>query len=544
MNRKQRRAQTSPSSKEGALSALQATFAEAFRLHQSGCLTEAETLYRHVLAVDARNDDALHLLGLTVYQLGRNEEAVEIIGRAIKLNGKAAHYHSNLALALKALGRLDEAIGAFTVAISLRPDYAIAYSNLGNALSERGLFEAAITAYAAAIRIEPDYAEAYSNQGNALCDLGRFDDATLAFATAIRVKPDFAEAHSNLGDALYSLGRLDEAAAACDAAIRLKPDLAGAHGHLGMIRLAQGDFAAGWREYEWRMQTPELTRSRRDFPQPLWRGEEGQGRTLLIHAEQGLGDTIQFCRFVPLAAARGWRVVLEVPSALVRLLEGLLEGGQQVMARGETLPEFDAHCPMMSLPLAMDTTLETIPASMPYLRVAPEQQSVWRQRVAAVAGGRPRIGLVWAGSARLHNPRLNAVDRRRSMVPELLEPLYTTEDFAFFSLQKDGPKAPVGAPLIDMMDEMGDFADTAALVANLDLVISVDTALVHLAAALGKPVWLLDRFDPCWRWLRDREDSPWYPTLRLFRQSKPNDWPGVVARVCAELRGHPVKTLS
>jgi hypothetical protein len=270
-----------------------------------------------------------------------------------------------------------------------------------------------------------------------------------------------------------------------------------------------------------------------DLGRPQWRGETADGKILLIYAEQGFGDTLQFCRYGELAAARGLRVIMRVPKPLVRLLRSL-SGVAQVIAEDEDLPAFDLQCPMLSMPLALATTPATIPSRIPYLAAEEAAVAAWQSRLAGSAPG-PRIGLVWAGSAR-NTPALAAVDRRRSIAPDRLAPLLDLQGLHFFSLQKDGPAGSPPLPLIDFMTEMQDFADTAALVANLDLIISVDTAAAHLAAALGKPVWLLNRFDSCWRWLTDRRDSPWYPTLRLYSQPRPGDWDAVIAELVRDLR--------
>jgi hypothetical protein len=295
-----------------------------------------------------------------------------------------------------------------------------------------------------------------------------------------------------------------------------------------MALLAQVDWPAGWQEYDWRWKTPDLSKAWRGFPQKQWLGEPAEGRTLLIHAEQGFGDTLQFCRYTPLAAARGLRVILEVPGPLVRLLR-CLPGVDRVVERGEALPDFDLHCPMLSLPLAFGTTLSSLPGAVPYLHADPELTAAWRARLAAVDIQGPRVGLVWAG-----NPG-KVADARRSLPADRLAPLFV-DGAHFVSLQKNGPATPADLPLTNFMGEVADFADTAALVANLDLVISVDTAVAHLAGALGKLVWVLDRFDPCWRWLAGRRDSPWYPTLRLYRQPTPGDWAPVLAEVLRDLR--------
>jgi hypothetical protein len=298
---------------------------------------------------------------------------------------------------------------------------------------------------------------------------------------------------------------------------------------------AQGEMAARCEEPEWRWQTSHWIEDRRDFTQPEWRGEPAPGQTLLIHAEQESDATLQFCRYASLAAATGLHVILEVPRQLVRLLRGL-PGVDLVVASGEDLPTFDLHCPMLSMPLALGTTVATIPSAGSYLHADEMQAAAWRTRLATMANQGPRLGLVSAGNPGVHIPAKAADDRRRSIPPDRLVPLFDVLGLHFFSLQKDGPSAPADFPLTDFLQEMTDFADTAALIANLDLVISVDTAVAHLASALGKPFWLLDRFDSCWRWLTGRRDSPWYPALRLYHQSRPGDWDSVIAEVVHDLR--------
>jgi len=360
-------------------------------------------------------------------------------------------------------------------------------------------------------------------------EMGRHDLAAASLHEAIAINPGSAPYHAALGNALRELGLLDEAIASYRKAIAMTPELIDAHYNLATTLLLQGDMRAGWAAFEWRWKTEYLSMVQWPFTQPQWAGEPARGRTLLIHAEQGLGDSLQFCRYATLAARRGLRVILEVQAPLVRLLRNL-PGVERVMARGEALPDFDLHCPMMSLPLAFATTVETIPRSAAYLRADPAQVEAWRMRLDGMAQRGPRIGLVWAGSATL------TIDLRRSINPEKLAPLVRLPGLHFVSLQKVGPTAPADFRLTDFMEEMNDFAATAALIANLDLVISVDTAVTHLAAALGKPVWMLDRFDHCWRWLTGRRDSPWYPTLRLYRQPQRGDWDSVLADVVRDLK--------
>jgi hypothetical protein len=324
------------------------------------------------------------------------------------------------------------------------------------------------------------------------------------------------------------LGRLDEARASFDRAVGIRPDFAQARWNRAQAMLLAGDFAQGWREHEWRLKAhPELQRA---FAQPLWLGEVPlDGKTILLHAEQGLGDTLQFCRYAPLVAARGGRVVLEVQKPLVDLMRDL-PGVAAVVARGEPLPDFDLHCPLLSLPLAFGTRLDTIPAQMPYLGAPAERAAGWEARLTK----RPRIGLVWSGNAG------HKRDRARSIPLYALMPVFDLDAATFVSLQKEARAADAAvlkqtAKLIDVGAELETFADTAALIRQLDLVIAVDTSVAHLAGALGKPLWLLLPAAPDWRWLAGREDSPWYPTARLFRQTVTRAWGPVVARVRAAL---------
>jgi Flp pilus assembly protein TadD len=526
MNRQQRRAETNRA--RPASPSAQPILAAAVQHHQSGHLDKAEPLYRRVLAIDPRNADALHLLGVAAHQKGDPGAAIGLIRQAISIKPADPSYHSNLGVALKALGRLDEAVACYRDAIGLQPAHPEAHNSLGNALAEQGHLEDAATCYRRAIRLRADYPEAHYNLAITLKEQGRLEDAVTHYRHAIALRPNYQQAHYNLGNALRDQRRLDEAVACYRQAIALRPDFPDAHHNLALALLARGDMAEGWPEYEWRWATADLAQARRDFAQPRWRGEPAEGRTLLIHAEQGFGDTVQFCRYAALAAARGPRVILEVQQPLVRLLRGLA-GADLVVGRGDELPEFDLHCPMLSLPLAFETTIETIPGAVPYLHAEPAEVAAWRVRLAAMTGEGPRIGLVWAGKPS------NSADRRRSIDPARLAPLFALSGPRFFSVQKDGPSAPAGFPVTDVMDEVEDFAATAALIANLDLVISVDTAVAHLAAALGKPVWLLDRFDACWRWLADRRDSPWYPGLRIYRQPRPGEWESVVAEVARDI---------
>jgi tetratricopeptide (TPR) repeat protein len=473
-------------------------------------------------------------LGTVRREQGRLTESEACFRAAMRHAPDAAEAHDNLGAVLQQQGRHDEAIECHRRAIALRPDLADAHNNLGTALLASDQVDAAIEAYRRALASRPDHDDAHFNLGTAMLRRGSPAEAIAPLREAVRLQPRNADAQLNLGCALQELEALDDAALCFRTAVAIDGELAEAHSNLGIVLLAQGAMPEGWLEHEWRWDTPQLSEARREFPRPVWRGEPISGQTLLIHAEQGLGDTLQFCRYARLAAARGARIITEVQQSLVRLLNGLA-GVDVVLPHGGTLPAFDWHCPMLSLPLALGTTLASIPGDVPYLWPDAIEASVWRERLADSGDDRPRVGLVWAGDARRHSRALNAVDQRRSLAVERLAPLLEMADVRFFSLQKDSHTRE-RLPLEDYMAEMRDFADTSALIANLDLVISVDTAVAHLAGALGKPVWLLDRFDSCWRWLRGRDDSPWYPTLRIYRQPQPGDWDAVLDSITRDLR--------
>jgi tetratricopeptide (TPR) repeat protein len=551
MNRKPRRADEQQGS-----AAMQAAVADAVRHHRAGRLNEAAASYRRAIDATPYVPELHNNLGHVLTQQGRLDEAAAGIRRAIDLRPDFPQAHYNLGIALAEQGMLNEAIACYQRAIDLQPQIPQMHNSLGYALAKQGMLDAAVACYHRAIALNPTYPEAHNNLGHALGQQGRLDGAIACYRRAIDLRQCYQEARNNLGAALAEQRRLDAAVACYRGAIDLDPSFAEAHFNLAIALLAQGDMAAGWQEYEWRWRMPEGIKACRIFAQPQWRGEPAAGRTLLIHAEQGFGDTLQFCRYGPLAAARGMRVIMQVPKPLVRALR-LLPGVDLVVGPGEALPAFDLHCPMLSMPLAMGTTIETIPSAAAYLHADAVQVAAWRMRLAALDGpmgdslgdsmgvplgdSRPRIGLVWAGAART-GTALAAVDRRRSLSADRLAPLLDLPGLHFFSLQKGDAAATVHPRLTDFMDEMGDFADTASLIANLDLIISVDTAVAHLAAALGKPVWLLDRFDACWRWLIGRRDSPWYPTLRLYRQPRPGDWAPVLAEVARDLRSLAIRT--
>jgi hypothetical protein len=440
----------------------------------------------------------------------------------------------NIALRYLQDRRLGDAERLLRQVLSVDPRHSDSLHLLGVLAYQTGRKDLAKDLIGKAIAINPKNASLHSNLGNLLLEQGRVDQAVASYRRALALEPNFPEAFNNLGNALRALKELDQAIGCYRQALDLRPDDAETHYNLSMALLAQGDMAAGWPEHEWRWSTPHLKNGRRSFAQPQWRGEAAEGRTLLVHAEQGFGDTLQFCRYVPMAAERGLRIILEVPRTLTRLLRSLPHA-DRIAVQGDTLPPFDLHCPLLSMPLALGTTIATIPNEVPYLRAEAIQTEAWRARLVSLATHGPKIGLAWAGNPRTQVRSATAVGRWRSITPDRLAPVFEPHGLHFFSLQKDGAAPPQHFPLVDFMSEMEDFADTAALVANLDLIISVDTSVAHLAAALGKPVWLLTCFDPCWRWLAGRRDSPWYPGLRLYQQPRPGDWDSVLTEVAGDL---------
>jgi tetratricopeptide (TPR) repeat protein len=531
-------------------------------LTELGRLDEALASHQRALARQPNYPEALCNLGMVLAKLRRPDEAMAAYRQSLTLEAKQPQTLYNLASLLAEQGQLQAAARCYRQALALRPNYFEAYNNLGIVLGHLGQTAEAAACYREAIALRPDHPNAYSNLGTALMEQGqsepdpdRVRNGQMACdseqscesvrrtiggaASSGREHWSAANARQMAVPGAFPVRLSDQAVACYQQALALAPNHAEAHYNLGRALLARGDFSAGWQEFEWRWQTQALLSARRLFQQPQWSGGLGGGRTLLIHAEQGYGDTLQFCRYASLAADSGWRVIMEVPKALVGVLS-TLRGVACVVAHGERLPVFDQHCPMLSLPLAFGTTLASIPSAVPYLQANDQQAASWGAQIDATASSGAtqdlRMGLVWAGNPRRDAPALAAIDRRRSLDPILLAPLFDIPGWLVFSLQKSGPPAPAHFPIIDMMSKIADFADTAALISHLDLVISVDTSVAHLAAALGKPVWLLDRFDPCWRWLSGRRDSPWYPTLRIYRQPRPGDWRSVVAEVAEDLR--------
>jgi tetratricopeptide (TPR) repeat protein len=544
--------------------ALQGMFDEGLSHHQAGRLADAERLYRQVLQVESGHAGALHLLGVIALQCGRHDIAIDLIAKAIVRDGQTPVFHSNLGLAYQGQGAFSPAAISLTRAVALQPDYADAFSNLGNVFQDQGKPELAVVSYGRALALRPTLAAAHYNLANALRAQGDLAAAATSYRQALAMQPDYAEAHGNLAkirrdqgaaaealghgraalvsqpayaEAHYNLGlvyqdqgRLVLAIAAYRRALAVKPDLAVAHRNLANVLLVSGRFAEGWTAYEWRWNP----RQDRDFGVPRWGGEALNGRTILLHAEQGLGDTIQFCRYAALVAARGGRVVLEVQPGLVKLLQGLA-GVDRVIAYRDRLPPIDVHSPLLSLPKAFGTTVATIPAAIPYLIADADRTAAWRHTLPSAD---LRVGIAWQGSPAYAN------DGNRSIPLAHFAPLARVAGVRLFSLQKVHGLAqldhlPAGITVETLgpsFDNGPDaFLDSAAVIMNLDLLVTVDSALVHLAGALGRPVWLPLAAHPHWVWLLERDDSPWYPNTRLFRQRVPGDWQDVFARMAQEL---------
>ena len=520
-----------------------------------------------LLYENPKNFDALHLLGVLAHQSKNSNLAVELIGKAIEINPNYAQAHSNLGNAQRELQQFSEAVASYNRAISLKSDYAEALSNRGLALHKLKLLDQAVTSFDKALEIMPKLAEAHYNRGLALhdmnqlekalhcfdlaitckskievfhnsrgitlMDLKRLEEALVSFDTAITIRPDFAHAHNNRGMVLREMQFLEEARASYDRALALQTDYTQAYLNKSITLLLSGKLSMGWKLYEWRWEKEKNSNNMRHLTKPLWLGNEDiGGKTLLLHAEQGLGDTIQFCRYAKLVADLGAKVALEVPKALVGLLNGL-EGVDTLIEKDQILPAYDYHCPLMSLPLAFKTELHTIPSPGTYLYADAIKRDEWCKRLGAPKN--LRVGLVWSGSTEHKN------DRNRSLTLEELLP-YLPKGYDYISLQKEvrtEDRARLASSNIRYFGErLKDFSDTAALCALMDVVISVDTSVAHLAGALGKTTWVLLPYAPDWRWLLDRNDSPWYASIKLYRQGKDMRWEPVLERVAKELLIH------
>ena len=480
---------------------------------------EAEQAYRAALRLNPGLDRAWSNLGVVYRLAGKGSEAVAAFRKAIELGPHSSIAHDNLGIALREDGQLDASLVAHQRAVELQPNSAIIHNHLSVALKAMGRLDDAVAASLTAVALDPNDADAYCTLGSGLAELDRVDDAIAAFRKAIALRPEFGGAWTNLGMSLGDKGSFAQSLEACQKAADVDPADPIMHLNLGVALLRMGAFERGWVEYEWRWLCTSVYPPR-PFNQPRWDGRPLEGKTIFLHADQGLGDTLQFIRYVPLVCGRGGRVLLGCDAPLRRLLESA-PGIERIFSDGENIAAFDVHCPVASLPAIFATTAETIPAHVPYLRAKPRLAEEWRRKLAPFAG-QYKVGLVWAGRPAHRN------DKNRSLALAQLAPL-AADGITFFSLQKGAAAAqadnpPAAMRLFDMTNDLFDMADTAGLIENLDLVISVDTSVAHLAGAMGKPVWTLLPLNPDWRWMLEREDSPWYPTMRLFRQRTAGEW--------------------
>ena len=540
-------------------------FQNARTLQAQGQLTQAKAAYEDIFRQNSENFETLHMLGIVNAQLGHLESAVELICKAIEINpfSDQAYYDLGYAMcklnvfeagvecydkalslnpqnaqaacdrasALHELGRFEEALASYDLAISMAPKYADAYSFMGNTLLSMGRIEEAIASFDMAIALNPNSVAAFLNRGNAFQAKGDCAEAISCYTQAITLEPKHAMAYSNRGVSLKYLHRMQESLASSDAAIAIAPTFADAYWNRALTLLMQGELGAGFRDYQWRWETAKYKKVRRSFSKPMWLGDSQiKNKTLLIHAEQGFGDTIQFARYVQLVTQAGGHVIYEAEKPIFDLFKSL-KGIGALIRQGDPLPEFDYFCPVMSLPLAFKTELATVPAGGRYLAADAGKISYW----ASVLGPKtkPRIGLVWSGSATHQD------DHNRSLkLQVLLDAL--PQGYQFVSLQKEARSWDL--PLVEdatMLQHFGErltsFSDTAALCELMDLIISVDTSVAHLSGALGRPTWVLLPFVPDWRWMLNRQDSPWYPTMRIYRQTAQREWTQVLNAVARDL---------
>jgi len=490
--------------------------------------------YDRAIAINTGDALTHYNRGTVLRELARWDAALSSYDRAIALDGEFFLAHAGRAEVLQKLTRFSASLHSYNRAIELKPHDATTYNNRGVVLQKMGEFDAALSSYSQAITADPNYSEAYFNRGTALQKLDKFTDALASYDLAISANPRYPEAYLNRGAALEEMGLLDQAIASFNQAISINPDFPEGRFNLAMASLKAGDFVTGWINYEWRWRatTGAIFREKRDFREPLWLGKEViAGKTVLLYGEQGLGDSLQFSRYAQMVTNLGARVVLEVPQPLVKLCT-TLGGVAEVIPYGNALPSFDFQCPLMSLPLAFETTLVTVPSATKYLNCEEGKIAAWNARLGAKV--KPRVGLTWSGR------QTGETNRKRHFLLSKLLP-YLSDELQYFCLQTEVTEADrktlAKNPVIfDFSEALDDLSDTAALCECLDLIITIDTSVAHLSGALGKRTWVLLPFNADWRWLVGRYDSPWYPTMRLYRQKSQGDWNEVFERVSTDLR--------
>ncbi len=537
MNRKDRRRTARTERKSGVAvagsthgqaAAAAGLLTTAQALHNEGRFSEAAELCRRILAGDGHNADALLILGSASANLGQSAAARTYIDQSIAYRPADPRAWLVLASHLIGIGDAGGALAACQKALEIAPALPAAHATLGNIMASERRFELAELAFRRTLELNPGFPDAEVNLGSALFYQGKLEDAVAAQRRALLRHPGHPYAFKNLAASLRALGKFEEALEAYRQATALAPHLAEAHRDEALLLLLLGRFREGWSKYEWRWRAPTIGAD--PIPGPRWQGETIAARTILLQAEQGFGDTLQFLRYVPMVAARGGKVVLRLPSSLTGLRGNAMSAASRVVSLDEPLPQYDRHAPLLSLPNIFATTLDTIPNPGRYLDPPPHQVEHWRRQIGAFRG--IRVGLMWAGNPTHEN------DHYRSMRFADLLPLFAVEPVRFYSLQVGdrGMDVRLGnSRVIDLSASLTDFGVTAGAIDALDLVITVDTAVAHLAGALGRPVWLLLPHIPDWRWLLGRDDSPWYPAMRLFRQQARGDWAGVIDDVRREL---------
>ncbi|MFM9912420.1 MAG: tetratricopeptide repeat protein [Methylophilaceae bacterium] len=500
---------------------------------------EAEEYVQQALKVSPENAASLMHLGRIALLQDKPAAAEDLFNKSLQHSADDVNCLNWLGLAQLQQDKYADAQRALQKAVTLDPDLAQAHNNLGLAQHRQGELSNAVASFKSALSIDESYVSAKINLANSLRILGQHDAACETLQSVLATHPQSTEALNNLATVYQDMGQTHQALSCLEQASRINPSLPHVKWNTALAQLLLGDYLNGWANFESRWEG--CSNLKNAYQKPLntaWRGEDLSNKTLLLWAEQGFGDTLQFVRFVENLLKLGAKIILEVQKELVGLLQNTFKT-TTVIASGETIPAYDYHCPMMSLPFHLGITLENPSNSTPYLMADKKKTAYWRKKLNSTQG--KKVGLVWAGSSRGSNIELVVIDARRSLKLSALADILGILGYSFFSLQKGEHSKQIrelglNDQLIDFSEEWTDFEDTAAFIANLDMVISVDTAVAHLAGALGKETWLLNRHDTCWRWLADRNDSPWYPTLRLFRQPKLGDWDTVISNVAKALK--------
>jgi Flp pilus assembly protein TadD len=507
---------------------------EALEHFTAGRLPDAHNICQTILVKQPNHAGALQILGLILSARMQYNIAIDLMRRSIAAAPDVPDFHNNLGESLFYAGRVKEAAVCYRTAIRLNPKMWAAYSNLGRCMMFFDKPAEAQAAYRKVIELNPELPQAYLHLATLVLREGKGDEAIALLEKAVELKPDYVNAAGALGGLLSTKGDFDRALEYHNRVLKLAPNNPSAHINKALVLMLQGKYEQAWEDYEWRWKLPGL--QERELGRPRWNGEDIAGKTILVHAEQGFGDTIQFLRYVPMVAERAAKVIVECQESL-KVLAQSVEGSAAVVTRGEALGEFDVHAPMASLPGIFKTTVRTIPARIPYLHVPADRLEKWKQKIAGEK--RFKVGLVWAGSP------TNANDRNRTVGLGLMSEIARVKGAAFYGLQKGEAVKQLeeykDLGIVDLSQELNDFADTAAALEQMDLLISVDTSVVHLAGAIGKATWVILHYSPPWRWHLQGEDSPWYPSLRLFRQSKAMKWEEPIARV-VEALGERVKS--